>query len=535
MLTTNRTSIAILALLLLAQSSFAQSESAAFSLIRKINVDPLGVVGQIDGCEFSKDNKYIIASDNHGTAHIYIRATGEEVTRVKHIAIDNKKFERAGKINAVGYSHNGKYFYTGINDRGLKIWDSKTFELLHHLGDGTNTDGATFSLDDKWLVTGAGSEVHLYTVPDFRKFHSFAHEKGEVNTVDFNHDESLLLSCASKGEVFVTRTSDWKMIRRHKFKSSVKRGYFSPDGELYVLSGRDQLCKIFRSSDGEEVASLEHRGNLESLPGDDYGDSNPAIECVRWSHDGRFLLTGGVVDGIMRVWRRADWSLIGYVQAQEAKRQIEYIDVSSDNEVIVGGDEGVLYHYTFTPPKHLKSFVQAADGVICLEAENYDTNLPQGGHRWSVITETGASRDKALQALPNKGMEKDSKFAQYDPLKDSPKLDYRIKFTRQGKYHVWIRAKGGKSDNSVHVGVDGKDVSSSNKIEFPPSASEYVWSRATKDDKDASISISSIGFHTINVWMDEDGTKLDKLLLAPDADYDPATVNDGEGPVGNNR
>ena len=65
--------------------------------------------------------------------------------------------------------------------------------------------------------------------------------------------------------------------------------------------------------------------------------------------------------------------------------------------------------------------------------------------------------------------------------------------------------------------------------------SDYVWSRATKDDKDASISISSIGFHTINVWMDEDGTKLDKVLLAPDADYDPATVNDGEGPVGNNR
>jgi hypothetical protein len=179
--------------------------------------------------------------------------------------------------------------------------------------------------------------------------------------------------------------------------------------------------------------------------------------------------------------------------------------------------------------------VQEADGVICLEAENYDTNLPQGGHRWSVITETGVSKDKALQALPNKGVEKDSKFARYDPLKDSPKLDYRIKFTRQGKYHVWIRAKGGKSDNSVHVGVDGKDVSSSNKIEFPPSASDYVWSRATKDDKDASISISSIGLHTINVWMDEDGTKLDKVLLAPDADYDPATVNDGEGPVGNNR
>ena len=88
-------------------SRVTQDADAMFTLIRKINVDPLGVVGQIDGCEFSKDNKYIIASDNHGTAHIYIRATGKEVARVKHIEIDNKKFERAGKINAVGYSHNG--------------------------------------------------------------------------------------------------------------------------------------------------------------------------------------------------------------------------------------------------------------------------------------------------------------------------------------------------------------------------------------------------------------------------------------------
>ena len=69
------------------------------------------------------------------------------------------------------------------------------------------------------------------------------------------------------------------------------------------------------------------------LPGEDYGDANPAIEALDWSADGQHLLTGVVVDGIMRVWRRADWSLIGYVQAQEANRQIEYINVSSDNQL----------------------------------------------------------------------------------------------------------------------------------------------------------------------------------------------------------
>ena len=132
-------------------------------------------------------------------------------------------------------------------------------------------------------------------------------------------------------------------------------------------------------------------------------------------------------------------------------------------------------------------------------------------------------------------MVKDKNFAKYDPLKDAPKLDYRVNFNRTGNYHVWIRAKGNKSDNAVHVGIDGKAIASSDKIEFPPSRSRYAWSRATKDEVDATISISSIGFHTINVWMDEDGIKLDKILLTSEDQYDPSKVNDGKGPYGNIR
>jgi len=203
--------------------------------------------------------------------------------------------------------------------------------------------------------------------------------------------------------------------------------------------------------------------------------------------------------------------------------------------VIVGGDEGVLYHYSFTPPKRLKRFTQAPDGMVSLEAENYDTSLAQGGHRWTVISETDATGGECLQALPNDGVEKDKKFARYDPLKDAPKLDYRINFIRAGDYHVWIRAKGNESGNSVHVGVDGKANASSDKIELTPSTSNYVWSKATKDEQDAIISIASIGFHTINVWMDADGIKLDKILLTLEAQYEPSNVNGGKGPKGSMR
>ena len=148
----NKTLAGIIMMLLITRPVLAQDADEMFSLIRKINVDHLGTVGQIDACEFSRDNHYIIASDNHGTAKIYIRSSGKFVNEVKHIKLNNIQFERAGKINAIGYSYNRKYFYTGINDVGLKLWDAETYTLAHHFDRTAEVDGADFSSDRKSVV-----------------------------------------------------------------------------------------------------------------------------------------------------------------------------------------------------------------------------------------------------------------------------------------------------------------------------------------------------------------------------------------------
>ena len=76
-------------IIILMTSQLVYGQDEMFTLIRKIPVDDLGVTGQIDACEFSKDNYYIIATDNHATAKVYIRETGEFVNQVKHIDIKN--------------------------------------------------------------------------------------------------------------------------------------------------------------------------------------------------------------------------------------------------------------------------------------------------------------------------------------------------------------------------------------------------------------------------------------------------------------
>lgn len=493
----------------------------------------MGVTGQIDACEFSKDNYYIIASDNHANAKIYIRETGEYVNQVNHIDMKNDQFERAGKINALGYSYDGKYFFTGINDHGLKLWDAKTYTLVHHFNKTAEVDGADFSSDGKWLAIGAGNVIYVHLMSDFTLVHKFAHEGSAVNNLHFNHDNSLLASAANKGDVLITRTSDWKMIRRHSLKSSAKRIYFSPDGTFYALSGRDQYCKIHRTSDGSVVADLQNLGNLEMLPGDDYGDENPAVETLHWSADGNYIFTGGVIDGIMRVWRRSDWSLIGTVQAQSTNRQIEYIHVSSDNEVIVGGDEGVLYHYKFNPPTILEPYGLSKEGnnIISFEAELFDSNVPLGGTSWNPQKVKIASGKISMKALPNSGRDIKDNFITFDPVKDAPKLDYRINFPVAGTWYIWILGRGGQDANLVHVGMFDKEVSTAKSITVGTgSADEFSWTTNDGTGTPASIQINKTGVHTLNVVMQKDGVEIDKIILTLDAEYDPSQVNGGKGP-----
>ncbi|NOR33951.1 MAG: hypothetical protein GQ579_04645 [Bacteroidales bacterium] len=532
----------IMVILILALSShlvFGQDD--LFTLIRKIPVDDLGITGQIDACEFSKDNYYIIATDNHATAKVYIRETGEFVNQVKHIDIKNDQFERAGKINALGYSYDRKYFFTGINDFGLKLWDAETFTLVHHFYRTKEVDGATFSSDGKWLAIGAGNAVYVHKVSDFTLVHKIVLGGTAVNFVDFNFDNSLLAVSMNKGDVLIARTSDWKTVQRYSINTSAKRIYFSNDGTLYALSGRNQYCKIHLTSDGSVVANLINLGNLEMLEGDDYGDANPAIETLHWSADGNYIFTGGVVDGIMRVWRRSDWSLIGHIQAQEVNRQIEYIDVSSDNEVIAGGDEGVLYHYKFNPPAILEPFKETKEGshIISFEAEDFDSNVPFGGTAWETQNVENASGKITMKALPNSGRDiYRDKFITFDPTKDAPKLDYRIDFPEAGKWYIWILGRGGYNDNMVHVGMFDNEVGSAKSINWGErSAAEFSWtnSNINKDGAPAFVHITNMGVHTINVVMQQDGVEIDKIILASDKDYDPSDVNGGKGPKPGNR
>ena len=65
-----RITVLMFVILTSAMAVVAQEQDKHLTLIRKIQVDPLGTLGAVDGCEFSKDGKLVSASDNHGVCRI---------------------------------------------------------------------------------------------------------------------------------------------------------------------------------------------------------------------------------------------------------------------------------------------------------------------------------------------------------------------------------------------------------------------------------------------------------------------------------
>jgi lysophospholipase L1-like esterase len=140
------------------------------------------------------------------------------------------------------------------------------------------------------------------------------------------------------------------------------------------------------------------------------------------------------------------------------------------------------------------------------------------------VTPAGHEGTAALQALPNIGTNNNTGFETL-----SPRADYQVEFNRTGLHFVWIRGIGASGDDdSLHVGLDGVAQPDSDRI--TGFGSSLDWSNATMDIIVAIIDVPSTGLHTVNVWMREDGTVYDKLLLTSNPAYVPTGTGPPESP-----
>ncbi|MGD9363538.1 MAG: hypothetical protein PVH85_32040, partial [Desulfobacterales bacterium] len=163
----------------------------------------------------------------------------------------------------------------------------------------------------------------------------------------------------------------------------------------------------------------------------------------------------------------------------------------------------------------IKQVDQSGDVLVTVEAEHYHYLQSVETTSWEPDFTSGYSSGGNLRALPDNG-------TTFDDIDSSPRLDYNVKFDVPGMYYTWVRGYAtGLEDNSVHIGVDGMNHGTADKIQFNY-YNTWAWSNSRVDSTMATIEILSPGIHTLNIWTHKDGFRIDKVVLVKSPIYQPS-------------
>lgn len=171
-----------------------------------------------------------------------------------------------------------------------------------------------------------------------------------------------------------------------------------------------------------------------------------------------------------------------------------------------------------------------AGGQVVIESENFTGSAAgtgTAGSAWNPTTgKTGYSGARALQALPNSSVNTSDATI-------GPRLDYAVNFTTTGTYYIWVRMLGPNgSDDSLHAGLDGTAASFGGSG-MTDSSNAWTWVGSVNSTR-VQVNVTTTGVHTLNVWMREDGTYLDKVLMTTSSTFTPSGTGPSESALGGN-
>ena len=177
--------------------------------------------------------------------------------------------------------------------------------------------------------------------------------------------------------------------------------------------------------------------------------------------------------------------------------------------------------------------INESDGLVLIEAEDFDTQENDDVRRWVRFDDDSASGGAYLKILPDTRKTHDDELIRGENFSDvrgaMAVLSYPVYFSQPGRYYIWARAfSTGSEDNSVHFGLNNEWPETAGRMQWCDGKHEWTWSSARRvPDNHCGETLTNWldvpveGNYTLNVSMREDGAKLDKIILAKDKAFFP--------------
>ncbi len=175
---------------------------------------------------------------------------------------------------------------------------------------------------------------------------------------------------------------------------------------------------------------------------------------------------------------------------------------------------------------------QDAAGFVVLEAENYDRNLTRDNAAW-IFDNTPTATD----AFSGWGYMKGT-GAGGTNMNTSARFDFNIKFDFTGPHYIWVLGSdaGGKQ---VSIGLNGVVTTNADFIGGPDGAlggrdnGEWRWVGTNRPpgapdwNNKSFVTVPSALEHTLNVFIRDGGTWVDKIVLTTNVNWRPEPYNPG--------
>ncbi len=172
---------------------------------------------------------------------------------------------------------------------------------------------------------------------------------------------------------------------------------------------------------------------------------------------------------------------------------------------------------TPTPTPTLATGYAFSGGAVTIDAEASSplaTKIGRSSRDWTFKTSPLAYTGTGyISALPDSGTN-----LQFNLPTTAAEVKYNVCFPAAGRYWIWTRGSAPDSaGDAIAYGIDGVVPASANPymlyIKDVDGSSDWQWRGKIDDGSKAYVDVATAGFHNLNLYMRNDGARVDKIYL----------------------
>ncbi len=231
----------------------------------------------------------------------------------------NRLENHGQRVNAVSYSPDGELIATASSDRTIKIWHRNGKLLSTLTGHQNRVNALAFSANGKLLASAsADNTIRLWSIANNNEVKSLLQIEGHqdwVTSVAFSPQDDMIASASRDGSIKI-----WQLDGKNIHTLSAHQGWvndvtFAPNHTqsdyLLASSGEDGTIKLWS-------VNQDSNQQLQNIQGDE-----GRIKQITFSPDGS-KISGACENGIVKLWRVTDGSLITYFPTGEEINALSY-------------------------------------------------------------------------------------------------------------------------------------------------------------------------------------------------------------------